>query len=235
MPMKHLYWIVLTLWLLRMLAFAQPNPHTTLHDALVLENRGSFEMAAEIAKGAIDSRQLSGTELGRGYIILAVACRGAGDLASAQVALEHALQVLEHDREHPEDYASALENYAELYCELGQGDVAAPMWQGFSSAPEEWGAYRSRVIANTLGGTCSRSKSGHFGLFRFSIFESFDVAENRVRRGFEVGAGRGSCPSLPIPKRSVILRRRDSRGPATRGTASAMRPQRLGFDADPSL
>lgn len=127
--MKHPYSILLTLGLLRLPTFAQPNPHTAVHDALVLENRGSFEIAAKIAKGAIDSRQLSGRELGRGYIILAVASRGTGDLAGAQVALEHALQVLEHDREHPEDYASALENYAELYSELGQGDVAAPMWR----------------------------------------------------------------------------------------------------------
>jgi tetratricopeptide (TPR) repeat protein len=127
--MKHLYWVLLTLWLLRMPTFGQLNPHTDLHDALVLENRGSFETAAKVAKAAIDSRQLTGNELGRGYIILAVACQGAGDLANAQIAFEHALQVLEHDGEHPEDYASALENYAGFYNELGQLDVAALMWR----------------------------------------------------------------------------------------------------------
>ena len=127
--MKHLYWILLTLWLLRMPTFAQPDPHTALGDALAQENRGSFETAAKIAKATIDSRQLSGIELGRGYIILAIACQGAGDLANAQVAFERALQILENDREHPEDYASVLENYARLYSELGQLDVAAPMWR----------------------------------------------------------------------------------------------------------
>ena len=127
--MRHLYWTLLTLWLLRIPTFGQFNPHKVLQDALVLENRGSFETAANFAKAAIDSRQLSGNELGRGYIILAVACQGRGDLANAQIAFEHALQVLEHDREHPEDYASALENYAGLYNELGQLDVAAPMWR----------------------------------------------------------------------------------------------------------
>jgi len=127
--MRHLYWTLLTLWLLRMPIFGQLNPDTVLYDALVLENRGSFETAAKAAKAAIDSGQLSGNELGRGYIILAVACQGAGDLADAQIAFEHALQVLEHDREHPEDYASALENYAGFYSELGQLDVAAPMWR----------------------------------------------------------------------------------------------------------
>jgi hypothetical protein len=125
--MRHLYWTLLTLLLLRVPTFGQVNPQTVLHDALVLENRGSFESAAKVAKAAIDSRQLSGNELGRGYIILAVACQGAGDLANAQIAFEHALQVLERDREHPEDYASALENYAGFYSELGQLDVAAQM------------------------------------------------------------------------------------------------------------
>jgi len=127
--MKHLHWTLLTLWLLRMPTFGQLNPHTVLHDALVLENRGSFETAAKVAKAAIDSRQLSGNELGRGYIIFAAACQGAGDLGNARIAFEHALQLLEHDREHPEDFASALENYAGFYSERGQLDVAAPMWR----------------------------------------------------------------------------------------------------------
>jgi tetratricopeptide (TPR) repeat protein len=125
--MRHLYWTLLTLWLLCMPTLGQSNPHTVLHDALVLTNRGNFETAAGLAKAAIDSRQLNGNELGRGFIILAVACQGAADLANAQASFEHALQVLEHDREHPEDYASALENYAGFYSELGQPDVAAPM------------------------------------------------------------------------------------------------------------
>lgn len=127
--MRYLYWILLTLRLLHVPAFAQSDPHTLLYDAMVLENRGSFEAAAKAAKAAIESRLLSRDELGRGYIILAVACQGAAELANAQAAFEQALLVLEHDQEHPEDYASALENYAGFYSELGQLDVAAPMWR----------------------------------------------------------------------------------------------------------
>ncbi len=127
--MKRLYWILPTLFLLSMSTFGQSNPQTALHDALVLNNRGSFEAAAKVVKTAIDSGQLNGDELGRNYIILAVACQGAGDLANAQSAFEHALQILKHDREHPEDYASALENYADFYSESGQLDLAAPMYR----------------------------------------------------------------------------------------------------------
>ncbi len=126
--MKRLHWTLLTLWLLYGSMLGQTSPSATLQDALVLENRGSFEIAAKVAKAAIDSRQLTNNELGRGYVILAVSCQGSGDLANAQLAFEDALKVLEHDREHPADYASALENYAGLYSELGQLDIAEPMW-----------------------------------------------------------------------------------------------------------
>jgi len=125
--MRHLCWTLLTLWLLYMPMVGQTNPSAALDDALVQENHGSFDNAARIAKAAIDSRQLSGNELGRAYTILAVACQGAGNLTDAQIAFEHALQVLEHDREHVAEYASALENYAGFYTELGQLDVATPM------------------------------------------------------------------------------------------------------------
>ena len=147
--MRRLYWILLTLSLLRMPTFAQLDSHAALHDALELENRGSFETAVKVAKAAIDSGQLSGNELGRGYVILAVACQGAGDLANAQIAFEHALRVLEHDREHPEDYASALENYAGLYSELGQLDVALRMWQKAFHLRERIGDHTGTALSLT--------------------------------------------------------------------------------------
>lgn len=160
--MRHLYRTMLTLWLLRVLAFGQISPNTLLRDALLQENSGSFEAAAKLAKAAIDSRRLSQNELGRGYIILAVACRGAGDLATAQTAFEHALQVLEPDREHTEDYASALENYAGFYSELGQLGVAAPMWRR---------AYRLRQAIGDHAGTA-------ISLMRLA---EYALAQSRVR------------------------------------------------------
>jgi tetratricopeptide (TPR) repeat protein len=173
--MRHLYWALLILWLLRVPTFGQLNPHTVLQDALVLENRGSFEAAAKVAKAAIDSRQLSGNELGRGYIILAVACQGAGDLANAQIAFEHALQVLEHDREHPEDYASALENYAGFYSELGQFDVAAPLWRK--------ALHLRQRIGDHAGTALSLTRLAEFNLARNLVREAhryLQMASNEV-------------------------------------------------------
>jgi tetratricopeptide (TPR) repeat protein len=160
--MRDLCWALLILWLLDTPMLGQTNPSTALHDALVLENRGNFETAAKVAKSAIDSRQLSGNELGRGYIILAVACQGAGDFADAQIAFEHALQVLEHDREHPEDYASALENYAGYYSELGQLDMAAPMWRKALDLRQRIGDHAGTALSLTR-------------------LAEFNLARNRVR------------------------------------------------------
>ena len=162
--MRELYWTLLTLWLLCMPTFGQLDPHTVLHDAVVLENRGSFETAAKVAKAAIDSRQLGGYELGRGYVILAVACRGAGDLANAQIAFEHALRLLEHDREHSEDYASALEDYAGFYSELGQLDVAAPMWRK--------ALHLRQGIGDHTGTALSLTRLAEFALARNRIGEA---------------------------------------------------------------
>jgi tetratricopeptide (TPR) repeat protein len=127
--MRRLLWTLLTLAIFYRTVLGQANPSAVLHDALVLENRGSFDTAVKVAKAAIDSRQLSQNELGRGYIILATAWQGTGDVTDAQIAFEHALQILEHDQEHPEDYASALENYAEFYFESRQPGLAAQMWR----------------------------------------------------------------------------------------------------------
>jgi len=146
--MRRLYWIILVVAVATP-TFGQLNSHTALQDALVLENGGNFDTAAKIAKAAIDSGQLSRNELGRGYIIFAVASEGAGDLANARMAFEHALQVLEHDREHPEDYASALESYAGLYSLLGQLDVALRMWEKAFHLRERIGDHSGTALSLT--------------------------------------------------------------------------------------
>jgi len=167
--MRHLHWILLTLWLLCMPSFGQFNSHMALHDALALENRGSFETAAKIAKAAIDSRQLSGVDLGRGYLIFATACQGAGDLANAQIAFEHALQILEHDREHQEDYASALDNYAGFYNELGRLNVATSLWQK---------AFRLRERIGERGATAlSAIRMAELALVRNRVREAYQYLQ----------------------------------------------------------
>jgi tetratricopeptide (TPR) repeat protein len=126
--MRYLRWILLTLSLLQRPLAAQTNPHQGLRAALTLENSGNFEPAAATAKLAIDTGQLAGAELGRAYIILGVAEQGVGNLVDAQIAYEHALNILKGDTEHLEEYAAALENYAGYFTDLGELEIAAPLW-----------------------------------------------------------------------------------------------------------
>jgi len=107
---------------------AQRNPHDWLHDALVQEQLGHFEIAIDLAKLAVDSHQLSGVELGRGYVLLGVAYHQTGKFTEAKAAFEGSLRILGHDPEHVSDYAAALNNYGGLYGDVGQLEVAEAMW-----------------------------------------------------------------------------------------------------------
>jgi len=107
---------------------AQGNPHDWLQDALVQEQQGRFDIAINLAKLGVDSRQLSGVELGRGYVLLGVAYHQTGKFTEAKAAFESSLRILGHDPEHVSDYAAALNNYGGLCGDVGQLKVAEAMW-----------------------------------------------------------------------------------------------------------
>lgn len=111
--MRQLYWTLPILLLLCTALAGQSDPHIALRDAMAFDNLGSFETAVKMAKGAIESGQLSRVELGKAYIVLGVSY-GAGNVTEARIAFEHALQILEHDHQQMHDYAWALESYAGL-------------------------------------------------------------------------------------------------------------------------
>jgi len=133
-----------------------------LNDAQVLENRGNFEMSAQYAKLAINSGKLSTAEMGRGYVILASSSQGLGNLIDAQINFERSLRILKHDREHVKDYAAALHDYAGLYGDLGQFDVALSI---------------SRKALRL------RQEVGEHALAAVSLMQlaQLELAENRVR------------------------------------------------------
>lgn len=145
--MRRLHWILLTLSVLHQPLSGQSNAHQTLRDALNLENRGNFEPAAKAAKLAIDSGQLDKPELGRACIILGVAYQGVGNLIDAQITYERALRILEGDAQHLEEYAAALENYAGYYTDLGQLEVAAPLWSKAFQLRQQIGDHTGLTLA----------------------------------------------------------------------------------------
>ena len=138
-------------------------------------------MATEYAKLALNSGKLTGAELGRGYMILGLSSQGRGNFTDAQIAFEHSLRILKHDREHVEDYASTLESYGGLYLELGQLDVAVPMCRK---------ALRLRQkIGEHAGTSLSLMKLAQLALARNRVREAhkyLEQASDQIQRAAEV-------------------------------------------------
>jgi tetratricopeptide (TPR) repeat protein len=110
------------------LVLGQSNPHDQLHQALLFEKQERFDDAISTARSALDSNQLNDLERGRAYIELGFALHMQGHLIEAQIALEHALRLLEIDPANATDYAAALDSYAGLYGETGQFEPAILIW-----------------------------------------------------------------------------------------------------------
>jgi tetratricopeptide (TPR) repeat protein len=128
--MRYAYKSLLTLWLACVPLFSQPNAGgACLYDALVLEQKGQFENAANTINLLINSHQLRGIQLSRACVMLGIAYHQMGRFAAAQSGFEHALRLLEHDSSHVDDYATALNHYAGLLGDGGQFDAAAAIWE----------------------------------------------------------------------------------------------------------
>ena len=126
--MGHLQKGLLTLLLACSPLLAQINPDEQLRQSFVLEQQGQFGKVIAMTKPLTDSSQLSSIELARACITLAVAYEGEGEFAEARNAFERSLRILDHDPEHTTDYAAALDNFAGLYNNAGQQDIAGQMW-----------------------------------------------------------------------------------------------------------
>jgi len=123
-----LQWNLVILLSASTLVVGQANPHEQLQKALLFEKQERFDDAIFAAKSAVESNQLSEVERGRAYIELGFALRMEGRLVEAEIASEHATRILESDASNASDYASALDNCAGLYGEMGQLERAIPIW-----------------------------------------------------------------------------------------------------------
>jgi tetratricopeptide (TPR) repeat protein len=118
--MRHLTRVSIIAGLACLSLFAQGELPTQLKQALVLEQQGQFDTAITVISRLLDSGQLTRAEVGRADIMLGFAYRAAGNLAAAQNSFEVSLSIFRRDRQHPDDYASALDNFAGLYGDLGK-------------------------------------------------------------------------------------------------------------------
>lgn len=146
--MKHASQIFIALCLVNITLCAAAQSQQTLHDALLMENQGQFGTAAQVIQKNIGSGQLHGVDLGRAYIMLGFADRELGSFRLAESAFDQAVHILKPDTDHPGDYASALENYAALYGDLGQFQSATSLLQKALHLRQQTGDHAS--AARTL-------------------------------------------------------------------------------------
>lgn len=100
------------------------NVHHQLYQAGQLDQQGQFHQAIELLSPIVDSDLLEQGERGRAWVLLGFAYLELGEYMQAESAYEHSIQILSHHPEYEEDYATALDNFAQLYRNLGKQEVA---------------------------------------------------------------------------------------------------------------
>jgi len=106
---------------------AQADVHQQLGAAAQLVSHGHYEEAIELAKPALESKQITEIERGRGWTVLGSAYEFQGRYQEATTAYENALQILGKRYEDAADYAATLSAFGTLYRDMLQFDAAARM------------------------------------------------------------------------------------------------------------
>ena len=158
------------------------NPQEQLKQAFVLEHQGQFGKVVSIVKPLTDSHELTSLELGRAYMILGIAYESEGEPANAHNAFEHAIRILDHDSEHIPDYAAALDNYASLYSDSGQLEVAGNMWLKAFHLRQSSGDHAAimRSLTTLAGLALSRNRVHEAKRYLKSASEEMKVAYDAV-------------------------------------------------------
>jgi tetratricopeptide (TPR) repeat protein len=111
--------------------FGQENALHDVEERLnqfsALEQKGQYAEVVQPLSLLIESNGLTEGESGRAELILGIAYHQQGKWKQAQSAYEKALSMLDGHREHAADHAAALDNFARLYLDLGNLDIAVRM------------------------------------------------------------------------------------------------------------
>lgn len=122
--MRCLRFLLFAAALLPMAALGQQPPSQKLQEAYSLQRQGQFRQVIATLPPLLDSHDMTPLELGQAWTILAFAFEMEGNYNKAGDAYQQALQILESDQSFAKDYAIALQNFANLYKDTGQGDSA---------------------------------------------------------------------------------------------------------------
>jgi tetratricopeptide (TPR) repeat protein len=92
-----------------------------------LEQKGRYAEVVQPVSLLIESKTLNAREAGRAQLILGIAYHQQGEWKLAQNAYERALQILSGHQEYASDRAAVLDNFAQLYLEMGSPDTTMRM------------------------------------------------------------------------------------------------------------
>jgi tetratricopeptide (TPR) repeat protein len=118
---------------------APPDVDERLNQLSALEQKGQYAEVVQPLSLLTESKALNEREAGRAQLILGIAYHQQGEWKLAQSAFEEALRILDGHPEYAADHAAALDNFAQLYLEMGYPDIAMRMEGNVLSAYEGLG------------------------------------------------------------------------------------------------
>jgi tetratricopeptide (TPR) repeat protein len=107
--------------------WGQEIARQALQDALRLNERGEFAQVIELVKPLTSAATLSAPDLGRAWLLLAMAYQEKGRFEEAATAYEQSLHFVANNPEYSARYAEALSAYATLYRDTAQVEIAWKM------------------------------------------------------------------------------------------------------------
>lgn len=122
--MRCLLLLLFTAGSLPIVALGQQPPSQKLQEAYSLQRQGQFRQVIATLPSLVNSSDMTPLERGQAWTILAFAFEMEGNYNKAGDAYQQALRILESDQSYAKDYAIALQNFANLYKDTGQGNSA---------------------------------------------------------------------------------------------------------------
>jgi tetratricopeptide (TPR) repeat protein len=98
--------------------WSQEDVHQQLKDAAQLEQQSQFDRVIDLVPGLIDSNLLDRDEQVRGLLVLGSAYEETGKFTEARRVYERALSLLNDQQPPSAEYATVLENLANLYQDM---------------------------------------------------------------------------------------------------------------------
>jgi tetratricopeptide (TPR) repeat protein len=122
--MRRLSLHLLLIALASLSASGQESAQQKLQHAFQLNERGQFAEAIELVQPLTSAVTLSGLDLGRAWLALAMAYHQEARYQEATSAYEQSLQILSSDPKYAAQYAGALHTFAILYRDMGDAETA---------------------------------------------------------------------------------------------------------------